>query len=167
MMLLENAAVGLIQLVLAIVFAVAALYIGFWVLGKITKGIDEEKELAKGNAAVGILVASVFIAIALVVQSGVSGLSVGINKALSIGILTGDGIFTVIAAIAQLLLGIVLAVGAIYLALNILDRLTTGVEEFEELRKGNVAVALEMAGVIIAVAVIIQSGVIGITAALV
>jgi len=166
-MLLENAAVGLIQLVLAIVFAVAALYIGFWVLSKITKGIDEEKELAKGNAAVGILVASVFIAIALVVQSGVSGLSVGINKALSIGILTGDGIFTVIAAIAQLLLGIVLAVGAIYLALNILDRLTTGVEEFEELRKGNVAVALEMAGVIIAVAVIIQSGVIGITAALV
>jgi uncharacterized membrane protein YjfL (UPF0719 family) len=167
MMLLENAAVGLIQLVLAIVFAVAALYIGFWVLGKITKGIDEEKELAKGNAAVGILVASVFIAIALVVQSGVSGLSVGINKAISLGILTGDGIFTIVAAIVQLLLGIVLAVGAIYLALNILDRLTTGVEEFEELRKGNVAVALEMAGVIIAVAVIIQSGVIGITAALV
>ena len=67
----------------------------------------------------------------------------------------------------QLLLGIVLAVGAIYLALNILDRLTTGVNEFEELRKGNVAVALEMAGVIIAVAVIIQSGVIGITAAII
>ena len=166
-MLLENAAVGLIQLVLAIVFAVAALYIGFWVLGKITKGIDEEKELAKGNAAVGILVASVFIAIALVVQSGVSGLSVGINKAISLGLLTGDGIFTIVAAIVQLLLGIVLAVGAIYLALNILDRLSTGIEEFEELRKGNVAVALEMAGGIIAVAVIIQSGVIGITAALV
>ncbi len=85
---LLNAVVGIIQLVLAIVFAVVALYIGFWVLGKITKGIDEEKELAKGNAAVGILVASVFIAIAVVVQSGVSGLSVGINKAISIGILT-------------------------------------------------------------------------------
>ena len=166
-MLLENAVVGLIQLVIAIVFAVIALYIGFWVLGKITKGIDEEKELAKGNAAVGILVASVFVAIALVVQSGVSGLSVGINKALSIGILSGDGIFTVVVAFVQLLLGIVLAVGAIYLALNILDKLTKGVEEFEELKKGNVAVALEMAGVIIAVAVIIQSGVIGITAAIV
>jgi uncharacterized membrane protein YjfL (UPF0719 family) len=167
MVLLMNAAVGLVQLVIAIIFAVVALYIGFSVLGWITKGIDEEKELAKGNVAVGILVASVFIAIGLVVQSGVSGLSVGLNKALSIGILTGDGIFTVVIAIIQLLLGIVLAVGAIYLALNILDRLTTGVEEFEELKKGNVAVALEMAGVIIAVAVIIQSGVIGITAAII
>ncbi len=114
-------------MVIAIIFAVVALYIGFLVLGWITKGIDEEKELAKGNAAVGILVASVFIAIALVVQSGVSGLSVGINKAMSIGILTGDGILTVVIAIVQLLLGIVLAIGAIYLALNILDRLTKGV----------------------------------------
>lgn len=166
MVLFMNALLGLVQLVIAIIFAVVALYIGFSVLGWITKGIDEEKELAKGNAAVGILVASVFIAIALVVQSGVSGLSVGINKALSLG-LNSDGILTIVVAIVQLLLGIVLAIAAIYLALNILDRLTKGIEEFEELRKGNVAVALEMAGVIIAVAVIIQSGVIGITAAIV
>jgi uncharacterized membrane protein YjfL (UPF0719 family) len=63
-------------------------------------------------------------------------------------------------------LGVLLAIGAIYLALNILDKLTKGVKEFEELKKGNVAVALEMAGVIIAVALIIQSGIVGITAAL-
>lgn len=166
-MLLENAVVGIVQLVIAIIFAVVALYIGFSVLGKITKGLNEEKELAKGNVAVGILVASVFVAIALVVQSGVSGLSVGINKALAVGILSVDGLTVVGVAIIQLILGIVLAVGAIYLALNILDKLTKGIEEFEELRKGNVAVALEMAGVIIAVAVIIQSGVIGITAAII
>ena len=165
-MLLANAVVGLIQLLISIIFAVLALYIGFAVLGRITKGIDEEKELAKGNAAVGIIVASVFVAIALVVQSGVSGLSVGINKAISVGILSVDGLLAVGVAFVQLILGIVLAVAAIYLALNILDKLTKGVEEFEEIKKGNVAVALEMGGVIIAVAVIIQSGVIGITAAL-
>ncbi len=83
-------------------------------------------------SAVGILVAAVFVAIALVVQSGVSGLSVGINKALSVGILSVDGLLAVGVAFIQLILGIVLAVGAIYLALNILDKLTKGVEEFEE-----------------------------------
>ncbi len=166
-MLLANAAVGLIQLVIAIIFAVVALYIGFAVLGKITKGINEEKELAKGNVAVGIFVASVFVAIALVVQSGVSGLSHGISKAMSVGLLSVEGLLDISVAFVQLILGIVLAIAAIYLALNILDKLTKGVEEFEELKKGNVAVALEMAGVIIAVAVIIQSGVIGITAALI
>ena len=165
-MLLVNAAIGLIQLIIAIVFAVIALYVGFFVLGKITKNIDEEKELAKGNAAVGIIVAAVFVAIAIVVQSGVSGLSVGIGKAATLGFLSVGGMLAIVVALIQLILGIVLAVGAIYLALNILDKLTKGIEEFEEIKKGNVAVALEMAGVIIAVAVIIQSGVIGITTAL-
>ncbi len=162
-----NAVVGIIQLVIAIILAVAALYIGFSVLGKITKGIDEEKEIARGNSAVGILVASVFIAIGIVVQSGVAGISLGISQAINAGITSSLGITIIIVSVLQLILGIVLAIVAIYLALNILDKLTKGIDEFGELKKGNVAVALEMAGVIITVAIIIQSGVMGITAALI
>lgn len=158
---LVNAAVGIIQLVIAIILAVVALYIGFSVLGRVTKGIDEEKELARGNVAVGILVASVFFAIGIVVQSGVAGVSKGIGLALA------GNYVALIASVLQLILGIVLAIVAVYIALNILDRLTKGIEEFEELKKGNVAVALVMAGVIITTAVIIQSGVAGITAALI
>ncbi len=163
---IENAIIGIIQLVISIVLAVAALYIGFSVLGKITKGIDEEKEIARGNTAVGILVASVFFAIAIVVQSGVAGVSRGLSIAWNAGLLSPEGIIAIVLSIVQLLLGIGLAIVAIYLALNILDKLTKGIEEFEELKKGNVAVALEMAGVIITTAIIIQSGVQGITAAL-
>jgi len=166
-MLWANAVIGIIQLIVAIILAVVALYIGYSVLSKITKGIDEEKELAKGNTAVGVIIASVFIAIAVVVQSGVSGISLGISKALAVGFSSFYGLVAIGGAFLQLVLGILLAVGAIYLALNILDRLTKGVSEFEEIKKGNVAVALEMAGVIIATAVIIQSGVMGITAALI
>jgi uncharacterized membrane protein YjfL (UPF0719 family) len=157
---LANAFVGLIQLVIAILLAVGALYIGFSIFSRITKGMDEEKELAQGNPAVGIIIASIFFAIALVVQSGISGISVGIMKALA-----GDWL-ALLASLLQLILGILLAIVAIYLALYILDRLTKGVDEFEEIKKGNVAVALMMAGVIVSTAIIIQSGVIGITAAL-
>jgi uncharacterized membrane protein YjfL (UPF0719 family) len=166
-MLFANAALDLFWLVISVVFAVVALYIAFALLGKITPDINEEKELAGGNVAVGIVVASVFVAVAIVVESGVTGLSVGLNKALDVGFFTGDGLLFVGSAFAQLILGIALAVIAIYLAISIFERLTHGVGEFEDLRKGNVAVALEMAGIIIAVAVIIQSGVLGITAALV
>jgi len=164
---LVNAGIGILQLLIAIIVAVIALYIGFYVLGWITKGIEEEKEIAKGNIAVGILVASVFIAIGIVVQSGVSGVADGLKTAWNVGILSSEGILAIALSILQLILGIVLAIAAIYLALNILDKLTKGIEEFEELKKGNVAVALEMAGVIITTAVIIQSGVQGITAALI
>jgi uncharacterized membrane protein YjfL (UPF0719 family) len=157
---LANALIGLVQLVIAIILAVVALYIGFFVFSRITKGIDEAKELARGNMAVGIIIASIFFAIALVVQSGIAGISVGIMKALA-----GDWL-AIVVSLLQLILGILLAIGAIYLALYILDRLTKGVDEFEEIRKGNTAVALMMAGVIVSTAIIIQSGVIGITSAL-
>ncbi|MDD1716090.1 MAG: DUF350 domain-containing protein, partial [Methanolinea sp.] len=90
----------------------------------------------------------------------------GVSKALAVGLFSMDGITAILVALLQLILGIVLAVAAIYLALNVLDKLTKNLDEFGELKKGNVAVALEMAGVIIATAVIIQSGVLGITAAL-
>jgi uncharacterized membrane protein YjfL (UPF0719 family) len=166
-MLLANVAVGIIQLIIAIILAVAALYIGFSVLNKITKGIDEEKELAKGNVAVGIVVAAVFFAIAIVVQSGVAGVSVGVGSALASGLGSTDALIAIGGAILQLVLGIILAVASIYLALRVLDKMTKGVEEFEELKKGNVAVALEMAGVIVAVALIVQVGVLGITQALI
>lgn len=152
-----SAIAGIIQLIIALILAVVALYIGFSVMGRITKGIEEEKEIAKGNPAVGILVASVFIAIAIIVQSGV----LGISKAIS-----SLDPYAIVLGFLQLILGIILAIVAIYIALNVLDRLTKGIDEFEELKKGNVAVALEMAAVIIATAIIVQSGVLGITSAL-
>ena len=166
-MLLVNAVIGLLQLIIAIVFAVIALYIGISVFGKVTGDIDGQKELAKGNVAFGIVVAAIFVAIAVVVQSGVSGISIGIGKATALGLTSVDGLVAIGVACVQLILGILLAIGAIYLALNVLDKLTKGVEEFAELKKCNVAVALEMAGVIIAVALIIQSGIGGITTALI
>jgi len=158
---LVNAFVGLIQLIIAILLAVVALYIGYATFSKITKGMDETQELVKGNVAVGIIIAAILFAIAIVVQSGIAGISIGIINAL------GGDWWSLIAAFIQLILGIILAIVVIYLALNIMDRLTKGLDEFEELKKGNVAVALLMAGVIVATAVIVQSGVIGITSALI
>jgi len=158
---LVNAFVGLIQLIIAIILAVVALYIGYATFSKITRGMDETEELRKGNVAVGIVIAAILFAIAIVIQSGIAGISIGIINALE-----GDW-WSLIAAFIQLILGIILAIVVIYLALNIMDRLTKGLDEFEELKKGNVAVALLMAGVIVATAVIIQSGVIGITSALI
>ena len=157
---LENIVIGITQLIIAIILAVVSLYIGFAMLSRMTSKIDEEKELAKGNVAVGILVASVFVSIAIVVQSGITGISIGLKDAIN------GNIYSLIASIVQLILGIILAVAVIYLALNIFDKLTKGIDEFEEIRKGNVAVAIELAGVIIAVALIVQSGVLGITSAL-
>jgi uncharacterized membrane protein YjfL (UPF0719 family) len=137
---LVNAFIGLIQLVIAIILTVVALYIGYSTFSHITKGMDEQQELARGNVAVGIIIAAIFFEMALVVQSGVAGISIGISNALE-----GD-LISLIAAFIQLILGIILAIAAIYIAFNILDRFTKGIDEYTELKKGNVAIALMITG---------------------
>ena len=129
---LENVIIGITQLIISIILAVVSLYIGFAMLGRLTSTIDEEKELAKGNTAVGILVASIFVSIAIVVQSGITGISTGLRNAIA------GNIYSLVASVAQLVLGIILSVVVFYLALNIFDKLTKGIDEFEEIRKGNV-----------------------------
>lgn len=165
-MVLTNVVIGLLQLIITIVFTVLALYIGFIMHSKMFPTIDVERELSQRNIAIAIVVAAMFVAIAVVVESGVTGIAMEISKIIKTGLFTGDGFFIVGVAIVQLVFGIVLAIGAIFLSLKILEKLESDIELFEEIRKGNSAVALEMAGVIIAVAVIIQSGVLGITSTL-
>lgn len=162
-MILTNIVVGLVQLVITIIFAVLSLYISLIVYSKMARTMDAEEELLRGNFAVAIVIAAVFVAIAVVIESGVTGLALEIYKVFEAGINPGDAILIGGIALLQLILGVVLAVGSIFLALKVLEKLASGIAVFEELKKGNVAVALEMAGVIIAVAVIVQSGVLGIT----
>ena len=96
----------LIQLIVAVILAVVALYIGFSVFGRITGDVDEQKELAKGNVAFGIVVAAVFVAIAVVVQSGITGIAVGVSKASGLGLMSVDGLTIIGIAIIQLVLGV-------------------------------------------------------------
>ncbi len=151
-----------VQLILGLVLALASIYIGINLLDKLTKGIDEQKELKKGNAAVGILMAAVVLSIANVIQSGVAGLTVAMTTTSTIeGLIVGT-----IAGLVQVGIGIVLAVVGIYMAINVLDKITTDIDEMEELKKGNVAVAILMAGVLLAVSFVIQAGVSGIAHAI-
>ncbi len=150
--------IGVLQLIVGLVLAIASIYIGLSMFGKFTKGINEEEELKKGNVAVGILMAAIILSIANVVQAGV----IGLTSALT----TGFSMNAIIGGVVQLIVAIVLAVVAIYIAINVLDKITKNIDEMEELKKGNVAVAVLMAGVLIAVSFVVQAGVSGIARAI-
>lgn len=74
-MRLANLAVGIVQLVITVVLAVLALYIGLAMYSKMAHTIDAERELSKGNIAVALEMAGVIIAVAVIVQSGVLGIT--------------------------------------------------------------------------------------------
>ncbi|MBI4344821.1 MAG: DUF350 domain-containing protein [Euryarchaeota archaeon] len=152
-----------VQLIIGLILSIATIYLGISLLDVLTKGVDYWDELKNGNVAIGILVAAVVVSISLVVQSGVAGL----NEALFGIELTSPTVIISainrnIAGISQVLIGIILAVVAIYLAIHILDKVAVNIELMEELKGGNVAVAIVTAGVLIAISFVIQAGVTGI-----
>jgi len=136
-----------LRLVLAIVFAIAGLYIASWVLGKVTKEIDEWEEIRKGNHAVAIYMAGIFISVAIIVGPGIIGLFRTLD---AVGIVIG---------FVQLVLALILAVIMQYVGLSVLGRLTKEVEEWKELKKGNVAIGIVMASIVIAISTIVAQGV--------
>jgi uncharacterized membrane protein YjfL (UPF0719 family) len=153
-----------VQLIIGLILSIATIYLGISLLDVLTKGVDYWDELKNGNVAIGILVAAVVVSISLVVQSGVAGL----NEALFGIELTSPTVIISainrnIAGISQVLIGIILAVVAIYLAIHILDKVAVNIELMEELKGGNVAVAIVTAGVLIAISFVIQAGVSGIS----
>jgi hypothetical protein len=164
--LLENSIIGFIQLVVSIVLAVVALYAGFFALNRITKDVDAFSELARGNAAIGIFAASVFIGISVTVISCIQGILVGLNKIFADGVLNLNDTLDVVSAIMELIFGVLLAIGSIYLAIYVFSRLNDKIDVINAMKKGNVAVASVVAGMIFAVSVIIHFGVLGIVTAL-
>lgn len=143
------ASIGLafLRLVLSISFAVIGLYVASWVLGKLTKGINEWEEVSKGNNAVAIYMAGIFLSVAIIIGPGILGL---FRTMEIVGIALG---------FVQLIFAIVLAVAAQYIGLSVLSRLMKGVDTWEELRNGNVATAIVMAATVVAVSTIVASGV--------
>lgn len=76
-------------------------------------------------------------------------------------------ILDLIVAVLQLILAVALALFSITIALNILDRTTKTINEFEELKNRNVAVGVYIAGILIAVGNVVGQAVSGISKAVI
>jgi uncharacterized membrane protein YjfL (UPF0719 family) len=137
------------QLVIAIVLGAVATYLSIVLLNRATRGIDEWQALRDGNVAVGIVLGAMVIGVVSVLRPAlnlpIAGWDVG-----SIRVWVALGV-----EVVQMLLGLVLAVISILFAVWLFDRLTTQLDEFAELERGNVAVAALLAGVIIGVSLLV------------
>jgi uncharacterized membrane protein YjfL (UPF0719 family) len=78
-----------------------------------------------------------------------------LTRSLTIGMPVLQLAIGIIVGLIHMFIGIVLAVISIYIAVRILDKITVGIDEFKELKKGNVAVAILMAAVLFAVSYVI------------
>ncbi|GAB4526889.1 MAG: hypothetical protein Kow0063_01590 [Anaerolineae bacterium] len=145
--------ISVAQIVVAVILAAIASYLGILLFNRATRDLDEWAELRRGNAAMGIVLGSIILGIALILR-----------PSLTIPYLTDTGarfypVMALLIQAAAILLGLILALSAIIFAVGLFDRVTGQIDELAELQQGNLAVAAIMAGVVLAVSLLMSRAV--------
>ncbi len=147
---MEAAFLSVAQFALAVIFSALTAYLGVWLFDRTTPKMDEWKLLKEGNVAVGLVLGAIVLGVAIVLRPALQ-----VNPALrpDAGAVWGVVILLGLQVI-QLVLGLVFAVIAITLALWLFTRLTGELDEWAELERGNQAVGVVLAAVILSTALI-------------
>ncbi len=148
---------ALLQLLISLSLATATVYLAIRLFDKTTKEINEMQEIKKGNVAVAILLAFVVLSVASVVQVGVENLTYLITPSQSLNVMMAG----MLVGVVQLLIGIGVAIFAVNLAIRVFDTVAVDIDLLKELKKGNVAVAILLSGVLLAISFVIRAGVSG------
>jgi len=147
---MSHVLLSLAQLAVAILLSVIAVFLAFYLFQWFTRDLDEWKALRDGNAGVGIVLGAILISVAIVLR-----------PALSLDTSTWDvgaALFpkALLAEAVQLAVGLIVALATVAFALSVFAWLTRGIDEVAELKKGNLAVAGLLAGVVIGVGLMVS-----------
>lgn len=141
------------QIAIAVILAAVASYLGVLLFSRATRDLDEWAELRRGNAAMGLVLGSIILGVALILRPTITVPPLAD---------TGSRLYPVFALFVQavaVLIGLILALSAIIFAVGLFDRLTGQINELAELQQGNMAVAAMMAGVILAVSLLMAEAI--------
>jgi uncharacterized membrane protein YjfL (UPF0719 family) len=152
---------AIVKVLIGVILAVIAVNIGLVLFEKITHmgkmgELNILKELENGNAAVAILMIGVVLAIAIVIRSGILSLT-------NIPSFDAAYAWNVAWGFAQMLISILISIISIYLALWVLRRFMEGKDIIQDIKDGNIAMGIVIAGIVISIAFIIEASVAGIS----
>ena len=150
---------GLAELVLSLALGVLTAYVGFRLLARMTRDLDEVAELRRNNAAAGVLLAALLLALALVVRQA----SYPAISALKTGLLHGLGVAGALKvlglAAAYVAVALAVAVVAIGIGVRLFLALTRDLDELAEIRANNLAVAIAQGAVVVVLGIFLAQGV--------
>ncbi|MBI5226986.1 DUF350 domain-containing protein [Candidatus Micrarchaeota archaeon] len=141
-----------IQAGLAMVFSAWALFTTIKVLDKMTAGIEEWEEIKKGNLAVGVFYAVVLLSMSILMWPRIEDILYTINGFTPIGrLLTSFGL-----SLLNYLVAMIFSISVFYLSINLIDKLTSDMNELQQLKKGNLAVALIMSAILLSIVFLVR-----------
>ena len=151
-------AIGLSKVVFGGLVAALGIWFAFRGLNRLL-GLDPSVDLQQGNVAAGIVHAASLLALGLLAHNAVNATFDAVDLTFR-GASVPPVMLARLAFFAFTHVGVSLLVGSAVLALGMLlfDRMTPGVDELAEVRRGNVALALVLAAILLVLAQLTAPG---------
>jgi uncharacterized membrane protein YjfL (UPF0719 family) len=150
---MEEVFSSLAGLALTVVVAGLVTFLGVWLFERATRDIDEWAELRRGNLAIGIVMAAMVVAVGIIVRPALQ------DPLIAADVGRSRPFYELLVNAVGLLIALMLAVAAVGFSVWLFTRLTTDLDEWVELLEGNQAVALLLAGVVLALALLTATAV--------
>lgn len=150
---------GLAKIGFGVLVGAFGIFVAMRLLQRLLRTHDADGEIARGNVAVGLVEAASVVALGLLAQQAVSATFEAMDL-LYRGQRFSMTIFVRFWVYAAVHVGAALLVGAVVLGVGVrlFERLTRGVDELAEVRRGNVASALVVAGMIVVMSLMAAPG---------
>lgn len=156
--LLQESLIGLgvatLKIVIAFSVGIAAITFGLRVFGKMTKNIDEDRELKGGNLALGLLMGAVVLAYTNVIGSGLDQVTDGVLSGTWQVRLTNF-----IGGLLNLAIAVTVASFTIRYALLAFEKISKNIDPWAEIKNRNYAIAFLLAGMVYGLSQVTSRGV--------
>jgi len=157
--MLTNAILGAAFFLFAFAVSISTIYICFNVVMKITK-YDDISLIKKNNVAASLVISSSFVSMAIMVKNALYPINAAFQEYWLIAEKSFMQFFFLFGkSMGYLLLTFTLSMVSISSALIVFQKLTKDIDEEDEITRDNIAVGLMLAGVLIAFAILIESGI--------
>lgn len=141
--------VALLKLFVGLVLTLVSICYGVKFFDSLTRNIDEWKEMKKGNAAVGLMLGAVVLSIAILTSPGIFVLSSAIDLTTFSWITLGMGVIVYIVTF-------LISLFSVYVSIRLLDVIDTqDINKIDAIKKGNVAMGVFVASVIVATSAVV------------
>lgn len=150
--------VGLFSFVFAFLISILVIHLTFRIFCKFTKG-SQLHQLEKGNAAVAIASTGELVAFGILMARCLYPVSAILqNLFIFQGVSVMNILNTLALILAYFVVAYILSVLTVKLSSFLFQKLTREMAESDLILKNNIAVAILLAGIVITVAIMVQSG---------
>ena len=158
---------GLIELGISLVAAIFIFLYGFKVYDAMTKDIDEVEELKSNNIAIAIQVSAFIFSMMILIKASLlpayDTLGIVMDQSFTVGLL----ILTILRMLVFFVLAAILAFVLLWLAMKWFMSLNKNINEMQEIKNNNIAVAIVIAILLISTALLLHHGLVAFLSGLV